>query len=115
MSVFIVFSKSLYIYCLSTARAGKDLSDFMYYLFFNMEQVKLINGGVPLGNLLVLGQVSTFAISTPLLLYRNATMTDQSMAPQGRDTKQRQPQNSKNQNAVLCLGQDFWGTQVLST
>ena len=40
---------------------------FVHYLFFNMGQVKLsMDKSVPYGNLLVPGQVYTFAISTPL-------------------------------------------------
>ena len=101
MSAFILFLKEFIHILFKLSKGWLRFFRLVHYLFFNMEQVKLINGQVPLGNLLGLRQVSTFAILTPLLLYRNATMIDQSMAPQGRDTKQRQPHNSKNQNVSM--------------
>ena len=58
------FKEFICVYCLSTLRAIKA-KFFMHYLFFGTS--KTLNGQVPYGNLLDRGQISTLAISTPLL------------------------------------------------
>ena len=58
------FKEFICVYCLSTLRAIKA-KFFKHYLFFGTS--KTLNGQVSYGNLLVRGQISTLAISTPLL------------------------------------------------